>query len=565
MAENQNISGALKQLWSTTAGLTSGSSGDEAKLARARVALAQMLLAGRTAGFANGEAPGEQGGTSEAWRRCVAAVWDAKELVVVSPAAALLWPALSDKAPVVPADGHGLSWPQAPGTSLSDAIGPLRDASGREVWLFTYSAVDQKVALEEDHDSGDGLFPRGTMVGAPHAAGAADFGATSSLPARRAPAWSWVLFAAFLVVTALTMVWVYAAADLTRGAAAEILKGAVVHEVETAGTRQVQIWQGSAPVTGGCLLALQSYMQGATATPDRMTCQAEWTAAWAKQKPTSAGARELWDRVRTWVWRPTDLRGQVSLIWPLTAAGLGIILLVVAAGTARKSYFLGALIDERNRISLSRLQQLAWTVVLFGGFTVLGLFNIALLAGYVRDLDQGEAVQAAVASTGAAQEFWGFFPSMDPSLWAVLGITVLVSPYLSRRIVQAKEVNAGGVDVRDVQVRGVVPEKLERKATPAEASWSDLFTGEGEASADVVDVSRLQHLVITLLLLGGYIVLLVEYVRSLDGTGILLAALTGAPLFAAMPPIDATFVGLLALSHAGYLAFKALPSGTPTG
>jgi hypothetical protein len=54
-------------------------------------------------------------------------------------------------------------------------------------------------------------------------------------------------------------------------------------------------------------------------------------------------------------------------------------------------------------------------------------------------------------------------------------------------------------------------------------------------------------------------------VRSLDGPGILLAALSGAPLFAAMPPIDTTFVGLLALSPAGYLAFKDCQARRPPG
>jgi hypothetical protein len=28
-----------------------------------------------------------------------------------------------------------------------------------------------------------------------------------------------------------------------------------------------------------------------------------------------------------------------------------------------------------------------------------------------------------------------------------------------------------------------------------------------------------------------------------------------------MPPVDATFLGLLALSHVGYLAFKSMPGG----
>jgi hypothetical protein len=257
------------------------------------------------------------------------------------------------------------------------------------------------------------------------------------------------------------------------------------------------------------------------------------------------------------------------LLWPLMMSALAILLLVLAAGIALKNYFLGALIDERNRISLSRLQQFGWTVVLFAGITILGIFNMSLLAGYVRELAQSVAMQDASGTVAATvQEFWGFFPSMDPTLWAVLGITVLVSPYLSKRILAAKESQAGDTDWQTVEARAVPPDPVEQRASPAQASWSDLFTGEGEANADRVDVSRLQHLVITGLLLSGYIVLLVEYVRAIDGATVLLALLSGAPVFAAMPPVDATFVGLLALSHTGYLAFKALPAqapGKPTG
>ena len=71
-------------------------------------------------------------------------------------------------------------------------------------------------------------------------------------------------------------------------------------------------------------------------------------------------------------------------------------------------------------------------------------------------------------------------------------------------------------------------------------------------------MSRLQHLVITVLLLGGYTILLVECVRTIDATAVLLAMTMGIPVFAAMPPIDATIVGLLVLSHAGHLARKGL-------
>ena len=88
-----------------------------------------------------------------------------------------------------------------------------------------------------------------------------------------------------------------------------------------------------------------------------------------------------------------------------------------------------------------------------------------------------------------------------------------------------------------------------------------------EADAGTVDISRLQHLAITGMLLFQYFLLLASYLGNIDG-GLILSALdlVHAPPslttpFVSMPPVDATFLSLLVLSHGAYLAFKALPKG----
>lgn len=107
--------------------------------------------------------------------------------------------------------------------------------------------------------------------------------------------------------------------------------------------------------------------------------------------------------------------------------------------------------------------------------------------------------------------------------------------------------------------RGEVPEGAEKELnrnTPEKARWTDLFTGEAAANRNTVDVSRLQHMVITVLLLSSYLVMLVEYSRSIDALAVIVALLTGEPVFAEMPPVDQTFVGLLVVSHGSYLVYK---------
>ena len=251
---------------------------------------------------------------------------------------------------------------------------------------------------------------------------------------------------------------------------------------------------------------------------------------------------------------------------PMVLSAAAIVALVMAAGLAFQGLFFGALIDERNRLSLSRTQMVAWTIVLLGGYSVLAMFN---------------ASPCSPATAASSSRLWPSArrPSNRPSasspqwirsLWAVLGISVAVSPYLSRRILpfQTVDEEAGGA-ARELEVRPTAPQPanmpagsprpLDSRASASEASWSDLFQGEWAADADHVDVSRLQHLVITGLLLASYTVLLIEYVQALGGTSVLVAMKTGAPVFTSMPPVDGTFVGLLALSHAAYLGFKALP------
>lgn len=205
---------------------------------------------------------------------------------------------------------------------------------------------------------------------------------------------------------------------------------------------------------------------------------------------------------------------------------------------------------------------LCWTVVLLGAYVVLGTFNIAMLGSAMHDL----ALSAKAGNADAqktVESFAGFFPNMDPALWAVLGLTVAISPFLSQMILNQKSRGGGeaGVDFQRVQARSLVRGgPLQTNPGQDDARWSDLITGEEVANADQVDVSRLQFLVITFLLIGSYVILILRYLGSLDGARILIANSSNVPIFPSMPPIDGTFLGLLALSHGGYLAFKALPA-----
>ncbi len=535
-----DVTRCARILWAATAGM-SAATGAPDELSKARLALAQMLMAGHTAGFPEPIEPSSAERQTPGWIACVEAAVGAAippgagAQPAPVPIAALLW-ANDGRAPAEPAAGHGLAWPAT--STISRRIGPAR-SDRDDVWLFLYDGIDETTALAKDGDAAPGLFPRAAVA----AVAVVPADAIAELRAARVAAvrpWAIFLFVVSVVLAIATNVWIYGAADLAARAAASV----------------------DAREDAGACLAEVTRRAGSPA-PETLThdCDRIWRTAWAAQDTAIASERGWWPRTLHRLWRLTDVAGQLSLLGPLLLSALAILALIVAAGLAMQGLFFGALIDERNRLSLSRAQQLAWTIVLLGGYSVLAVFNVALLAAHLRDLGQGAAVSSA------AQAIPSLFPSMDATLWAVLGITVAISPYLSRRILPFQAIDAAGAAAgQEVEVIRPAPsQQLDTNAIASEAKWTDLFQGERVGDADHVDVSRLQHLVITGLLLASYIVLLVQYARAIDGTAVLLALRTGAPVFAGMPPVDATFVGLLTLSHAAYLGFKTLPGAAGGG
>jgi len=95
----------------------------------------------------------------------------------------------------------------------------------------------------------------------------------------------------------------------------------------------------------------------------------------------------------------------------------------------------------------------------------------------------------------------------------------------------------------------------------SEASWADLYLGEEVSNRDVVDISRLQKLIVTVLLIMTYVQLLWSHLLlDLHDQG---GKLLSNAHFTQMPPVGDTFIWLLGISHGAYLAYKAVPK-SPT-
>ena len=79
---------------------------------------------------------------------------------------------------------------------------------------------------------------------------------------------------------------------------------------------------------------------------------------------------------------------------------------------------------------------------------------------------------------------------------------------------------------------------------------------ETTGADNLVDVSRVQHVAITGVLVASYVMLLFDAVAAVEPWRIAFSATAAKSIFHSMPAVDATFVALLGVSHAALLGSK---------
>jgi hypothetical protein len=228
----------------------------------------------------------------------------------------------------------------------------------------------------------------------------------------------------------------------------------------------------------------------------------------------------------------------------------------------------GILIDRRNMISLSKLQIIAWTLLVVSGFITIAASKMA--HGIPDPLNIG----------------------IPEALWAVMGISTVSfigSPILKGNNLDDPSKKRDKIDedklaLKDGQVvKGteVVNEKAQM------ASFSDLFRGEEVGNFKLPDLGKIQMFLFTLITWAAYALFIFELINKIPENAPAVLDLNknllNTPLNSALhqqlqmqldnqiynnfsfPDISAGMTGLLAISNAGYLAFKALPRETPQG
>jgi hypothetical protein len=295
--------------------------------------------------------------------------------------------------------------------------------------------------------------------------------------------------------------------------------------------------------------------------PTKEACNTLWRAAGAVDREQGWRGHSLrWMHAVADYLNGSQARfGSVSIVAPFLIALIGIAGLVIGLGIGTKGRATGLWIDTRNRVSLARAQVTLWTVVALAGYMVLAMFNIGF---------------SGILSSSAGLASYQAFPLLPASIAAALGIAT-ASPMLSALILPTKDVAgqelqfaiAGSSADASARTRGLpffgtASSGLEKRSSPALASMADIFMGEENVNADTVDIARLQNVVITITLVGGFFSILSGMMSDISAVTLLGAK---GPIFPSLPELGATFTSLLLVSHATYLAAKAYdPHGPKT-
>ncbi len=194
---------------------------------------------------------------------------------------------------------------------------------------------------------------------------------------------------------------------------------------------------------------------------------------------------------------------------------------------------MGIFITQRNLMSLSRLQLVAWSLVIFSGYLV------ALIQRIVHNVPDPLGL------------------TVDPYLWGVLGIstasfvgTPMILSTKKDDVPSASALVAASTALNEppAQIQQNAQGKLYVNASPSDARFSDLFQGDEIGDTAYVDVSKVQMFVLTAILIGSWCI---DLWARLGNPGHDFAHFT-------LPPFSPGQLQLLAASHAGYLTFKAI-------
>jgi hypothetical protein len=243
--------------------------------------------------------------------------------------------------------------------------------------------------------------------------------------------------------------------------------------------------------------------------------------------------------------------------WIGCVAFISIVLMLIGSGI--KGHALGILIDPRNKLSLSRLQVVLWTLLIVSAFSALALQtgNMSIYMDpelwALMAISTGSAAGAVIIkSTKAGQ-------TPDPVAIVASAAVKAAAAAPAAVVDPGVGVDPTALPIAPLPLKGV---PLGVLCTGIKPRFSDLFKGEEIVDCDSVDISKVQMFFFTIASIVGYAMALAHYDFCQAPAGdVGVGMVAGSTIF--FPPISTALVTLIGISHAGYLTVKAAPH-TPT-
>jgi hypothetical protein len=198
----------------------------------------------------------------------------------------------------------------------------------------------------------------------------------------------------------------------------------------------------------------------------------------------------------------------IRVRWYLSIALIVVLLMLI--GLQKNRRLGGVLVDDRRKLSLSRLQLVGWTVLIISAYSTAALWNTA----------RGAQDPMSIA--------------IPMEVWALMGISVI--SFVGSKIVKSSKRETG---------------KLVENDSTTEARAMDIFKDEEKGTGNTVDLGKVQLFLFTLVVFAAYAVGLDKLLAVHEAKKALIVD---------FPALSEGMLALLGLSHTGYLANKAVPS-----
>ena len=310
------------------------------------------------------------------------------------------------------------------------------------------------------------------------------------------------------------------------------------------------------------------------------------------------------------------LVGAPSVIsWFLFMLLMGTFTGIVADGITDRS--MGILVDERNRMSLSRLQMALWSLLTLSAFLAAAISNIRSDAADPLNIVIPEAVWMlmGISTTSlvgsplvlsakranpqvpappatphtpttttpgtpatTTQDTPTTTPLLEaPTTTATATTTATPAPPPIATTPTRKPIPVGLASV--LRTQGENPTQMSVDGTVVvkhsifDANWADLFKGDEVGDVATLDLAKIQMFFFTLVLVLSYAIALGAKFVAIDAARRnpapeIAAAAPPSPdktpprdprLFDQFPPLDLGFVTILGISNAGFLVNRAIP------